>query len=75
MRGYGVRGPSDDVFIWFVDRDRYQTFRQKFMTLNCMHGTGKLWEDLGTVRADVATETASMARRKLLMNYYWSGFV
>lgn len=42
------------------------------MTLNGMHGTGKLWDDLETIRADVATETASMARRKLLMNYHWS---
>jgi hypothetical protein len=54
-----------------IQRDRYQTCRQKFMTLNCMRGTGKLWDDLQTIRADVATETASMARRKLLMNYYW----
>ncbi|XP_062520917.1 uncharacterized protein LOC134195846 isoform X2 [Corticium candelabrum] len=54
-----------------IQRDRYQTCRQKFMTLDGMQKKGKLWEDLETIRAGVATETAAMARRKLLMNYHW----
>eukprot|EP00118_Oscarella_pearsei_P007173 m.34131 g.34131 ORF g.34131 m.34131 type:complete len:745 (+) comp31949_c0_seq3:130-2364(+) len=54
-----------------MQRDRYQACCQKFMALGHLPDGGKFWEDIETMRSGVVTETASMAMRKLLMNYHW----
>lgn len=54
-----------------MERDRYQTCTQKFEALSRLPANGRLWSDMEQVRAGVETETAAMARRKLLMNYEW----
>ena len=54
-----------------TSRDRYQACCQKFVALGNLPDGGKFWEDIEMVRSGVATETASMAMRKLLMNYHW----
>ena len=54
-----------------MERDRYQTCAQKFEALSRLPRNGRLWTDMEKLRDGVATETAAMARRKLLMNYQW----
>lgn len=33
--------------------------------------TGKYWNDIENMRESVSMETTAMAKKKLLMNYYW----
>ena len=33
--------------------------------------TGKYWQDIDNMRESVSMETTAMAKKKLLMNYYW----
>ena len=51
-----------------MERARLASCEQKFEALR---GTCKLWDQIQTMRKAVVAETASSARRKLLMNYHW----
>ena len=51
-----------------MERARLASCEQKFEALR---GTSKLWDQIQTMSKAVVAETASSARRKLLMNYHW----
>ena len=51
-----------------MERARIVSCEQKFEALR---GNCKLWDQIQIMRKAVVAETASSARRKLLMNYHW----
>ncbi|XP_065191968.1 uncharacterized protein LOC135823066 [Sycon ciliatum] len=54
-----------------MERERYKTCQQKFEALMKLGPNERIWDVLRQVREGVETESAEMARRKLLMNYNW----
>ena len=52
-------------------RERSKSCQQKFEAIVKLKANGRLWSDLEQMRGSVETETAAMAKQKLLMNYKW----
>lgn len=51
-----------------MEKNRLYACQQKFAALKM---TGKYWDDIDNMRESVSMETTAMAKKKLLMNYYW----
>ncbi|XP_065897856.1 coiled-coil domain-containing protein 60-like isoform X2 [Dysidea avara] len=51
-----------------MQKNRLRACQQKFSALKM---TGKYWDDIDNMRESVSMETTAMAKKKLLMNYYW----